>query len=86
MVNSDLSVPDHPETFVLGEFAASFDATGKPLPGLAPVAIQARFRHWLRALFTSASRSLFTSLGVSLGGTSLMMILSIVPVNLNGIW
>lgn len=40
-VNSDLSVPGHPEVFVLGDLANFTDhKTGKPLPGLAPVAIQ----------------------------------------------
>ncbi len=40
LVNPDLSVPDHPEVFVVGDLAASLDAKGKPLPALAPVAIQ----------------------------------------------
>jgi len=40
-VNSDLSVTGHPEVFVLGDLANFTDQkTGKPLPGLAPVAIQ----------------------------------------------
>lgn len=40
MVNPDLTVPNHPEIFVLGDLATSFDAKGKPLPGVAQVAIQ----------------------------------------------
>ncbi len=41
IVNSDLSVPGHPEVFVLGDLANFNDQkSGKPLPGLAPVAIQ----------------------------------------------
>ncbi len=41
IVNSDLSVPGHPEVFVLGDLANFKDQkSGKPLPGLAPVAIQ----------------------------------------------
>lgn len=40
VVNADLSIPGHPEVFVVGDLAASADASGKPLPGLAPVAIQ----------------------------------------------
>jgi len=41
IVNSDLSVPGHPEVFVIGDLANFTDRkTGKPLPGLAPVAIQ----------------------------------------------
>jgi hypothetical protein len=42
--------------------------------------------YWLMACFSSASLSFLMSSGVSFGGSSLMMILSIVPVNLNGIW
>ena len=41
VVNADLSVPGHPEAFVIGDLAACADEAGKPLPGLAPVAIQA---------------------------------------------
>ncbi|HVO35337.1 MAG TPA: NAD(P)/FAD-dependent oxidoreductase [Gemmatimonadales bacterium] len=40
LVNGDLTVPGHPEVFVIGDLAALNDAAGKPLPGLAPVAIQ----------------------------------------------
>ena len=36
----DLSVPDHPEIFVVGDLALSLDRDGHPLPGTAPVAIQ----------------------------------------------
>jgi len=39
LVNPDLSVPNHPEVFVIGDLAALKDASGKLLPGLAPVAI-----------------------------------------------
>jgi len=40
-VNGDLSVPGHPEVFVVGDLATLLDKkTGKQLPGLAPVAIQ----------------------------------------------
>jgi NADH dehydrogenase len=38
-VESDLSVPGHSEIFVIGD-TASFDQGGKPLPGVAQVAIQ----------------------------------------------
>lgn len=38
-VGSDLSVPGHSEIFVVGD-TASFDQDGKPLPGVAQVAIQ----------------------------------------------
>jgi NADH dehydrogenase FAD-containing subunit len=38
-VERDLSVPGHPEIFVVGD-TASLDQDGKPLPGVAQVAIQ----------------------------------------------
>ncbi len=40
LVERDLSVPGHPEAFVVGDLAAMTDAKGRPLPGIAPVAIQ----------------------------------------------
>jgi NADH:quinone reductase (non-electrogenic) len=40
MVQSDLSIPGHPEVFVIGDLAALNDKHGKLLPGLAPVAMQ----------------------------------------------
>lgn len=39
-VNPDLSIPGHPEVFVIGDAAYLEDQEGKPLPGIAPVAIQ----------------------------------------------
>ena len=39
-VGSDLSIPGHPEVFVIGDLAAFHDSQGKMLPGVAPVAIQ----------------------------------------------
>jgi NADH dehydrogenase len=39
LVNPDLSLPGHPEVFVIGDLAALKDASGKMLPGVAPVAI-----------------------------------------------
>jgi NADH:ubiquinone reductase (H+-translocating) len=39
-VESDLSIPGHPEVFVIGDLAALKDENGKWLPGVAPVAIQ----------------------------------------------
>jgi len=39
-VGPDLTIPGHPEVFVLGDLAAAKDAKGDPLPGTAPVAIQ----------------------------------------------
>jgi len=40
LVNADLSIPGHPEVFVVGDLAALKDENGKMLPGVAPVAIQ----------------------------------------------
>jgi NADH:ubiquinone reductase (H+-translocating) len=39
-VQPDLSLPGHAEVFVIGDLAAAKDQQGKPLPGVAPVAIQ----------------------------------------------
>lgn len=40
IVEKDLSVPGSPNIFVIGDAAAAMDQKGKPLPGLAPVAVQ----------------------------------------------
>jgi NADH dehydrogenase len=40
LVNPDLSIPSHPEVFVVGDLAALTDARGAWLPGVAPVAMQ----------------------------------------------
>ncbi|MDE3048160.1 MAG: NAD(P)/FAD-dependent oxidoreductase, partial [Verrucomicrobiota bacterium] len=39
-VEPDLTIPEHPEIFVLGDAACALDKKGKPLPALAPVAVQ----------------------------------------------
>jgi NADH:ubiquinone reductase (H+-translocating) len=39
-VNADLSLPGHPEVFVVGDAAYCLQPDGAPYPGLAPVAIQ----------------------------------------------
>src|SRR5580704_5043166 len=39
LVNGDCSLPGHPEIFVIGDLAR-LEQAGKPLPGLAPVAMQ----------------------------------------------
>jgi NADH dehydrogenase len=39
LVEPDLSLRNHPEVFVIGDLAALNDASGKLLPGVAPVAI-----------------------------------------------
>jgi len=44
IVEPDLSLPGHPEIFVIGDLASVKDSAGKMLPGVAPVAIlQGRF-------------------------------------------
>lgn len=40
MVEPDLSIPGHPEAFVIGDAASFVHQTGKPLPGVSPVAMQ----------------------------------------------
>jgi len=40
LVNSDLSLPQHAEVFVIGDLASMKDENGNPLPGVAPVAMQ----------------------------------------------
>jgi len=40
LVRPDLSIPGHPEVFVIGDLAALRDEHGNMLPGVAPVAIQ----------------------------------------------
>jgi NADH:quinone reductase (non-electrogenic) len=40
VVNPDLSIPGHPEVFVIGDLASLKDEQGKLLPGVAPVAMQ----------------------------------------------
>jgi NADH dehydrogenase len=40
LVNPDLSLATHSEVFVIGDLATLKDASGKMLPGVAPVAIQ----------------------------------------------
>jgi NADH:ubiquinone reductase (H+-translocating) len=39
-VEPDLSIPQHPDVFVIGDLAAAKDEQGKQLPGVAPAAIQ----------------------------------------------
>ena len=40
IVNADLTIPGHPEIFVIGDMAHLPGKDGSPLPGLAPVATQ----------------------------------------------
>ena len=39
-VNPDLTIPNYPDIYVIGDLAAANGADGKPLPGLAQVAMQ----------------------------------------------
>jgi NADH dehydrogenase len=39
-VMADLSVPDHPEVFAIGDIALVMDTDGKPVPGVSPAAMQ----------------------------------------------
>jgi NADH dehydrogenase len=48
-VEPDLTLPGHPEIFVIGDMAHCKDAEGKPLPGLATVAMQ-QARYVARAI------------------------------------
>ena len=44
LVERDMSIPDHPEVFVVGDAAHFEEKEGHPLPAIAPVAVQqARF-------------------------------------------
>jgi NADH:ubiquinone reductase (H+-translocating) len=40
LIEQDLSVPGHPEIFVIGDMAAITDASGTPVPGLGAAAVQ----------------------------------------------
>jgi NADH dehydrogenase len=51
LVRPDLALPGHPEVYVIGDLAALNGTDGKPLPGVAPVAIQ-QGRHVARAIAT----------------------------------
>jgi NADH:ubiquinone reductase (H+-translocating) len=39
-VNPDLTIPNYPDIYVIGDLASAMDREGKPLPGLAQVAMQ----------------------------------------------
>jgi NADH dehydrogenase len=39
-VNPDLTIPNYPDIYVIGDLASATDEEGKPLPGLAQVALQ----------------------------------------------
>jgi NADH dehydrogenase len=76
LVEADLSIPQHPEVFVIGDLAALKDASGKLLPGVAPVAIlEGRFvakliRHELKSGALPFSRSSREGGGVEVSSES----------------
>jgi NADH:ubiquinone reductase (H+-translocating) len=54
LVEPDLTIPGHPEVFVIGDLAAYMHQTGKPLPGVCPVAIQ-QGRHAAKSIVRGCS-------------------------------
>src|ERR1700683_2762596 len=60
-VKPDLTLPGHPEVFVIGDLASLKDKNGKLLPGVAPVAIQeGRFvAHQIKADRAGKPREVF---------------------------
>ena len=50
-VNPDLSLPDHPEVFAIGDLALVLDERGQPVPGISPAAMQMA-RHVARVIET----------------------------------
>jgi NADH dehydrogenase len=48
-VNSDLSLPGHPEVFAIGDMALVLGPNGKPVPGVSPAAMQMA-RHTARII------------------------------------
>ncbi len=57
IVEPDLSLPDHPEVFAIGDMAAFLHGPGGALPGVAPVAIQQGVRAAENILATLGHRS-----------------------------
>ena len=49
LVSHDLSIPGHPEVFVIGDASLYSDESGRPLPGVAQVAIQ-QARHAAKSI------------------------------------
>ena len=52
LVNDDLTIPGHPEIQVIGDLANFLHQTGKPLPGVSPVAMQ-QGRHAARNILAT---------------------------------
>jgi NADH:quinone reductase (non-electrogenic) len=71
IVGPDLSIPDHPEVFVIGDAASAEGSDGKPLVGIAPVAVQQgqyvakliRKRHKERKPFVYFDKGMMATIG-----------------------
>lgn len=57
IVEPDMSIPDHPEIFVIGDSAFATNEEGDPLPGIAPVAIQQG--HYVAKVIRTGKRTPF---------------------------
>lgn len=55
LIERDLTIPGHPEAFVIGDLAALAGKDGKPLPGVCPVAIQ-QGRHVARSILKACRK------------------------------
>jgi NADH dehydrogenase len=55
-VNSDLSLPAHPEVFAIGDLALVLDERDRPVPGISPAAMQMA-RHVARVIETELNNS-----------------------------
>lgn len=90
IVRSDLTIPDDPWIFVIGDAASVQDRQGRTLPGLAPVAMQqaryvatviARQTHpEERAAFRYANRGTLTTIGRA------KAVAELGSLRLSGIW
>jgi NADH dehydrogenase len=66
IVNPDLSVPGAPDVFVIGDLASILKSDAKPVPGLAPAAMQ-EGRHAARNVVHAIRASLRSRLVTSTG-------------------
>lgn len=90
IVRSDLTIPDDPWIFVIGDAASFRDRQGRPLPGLAPVAMQqARYIATViarrtqppeRAAFHYADRGTLATIGRA------KAVAEFGPLRLSGLW
>ncbi len=90
LVRPDLTIPDDPWVFVIGDAASVPDAQGRPLPGLAPVAMQqGRYAANLiaqcippqqRPAFRYADRGTLATIGRA------KAVAQIGPLGLSGLW